>query len=134
MKDIASGVIGGIAGAIITLVINWLVDIPVLKSNVGDLRNSQKDISRQIEQINTKITDINQNYSRIAQFLTDKLHYNFAQLVKFSNQKNLSSQEFQKAATMLEKNSSEAENYLIKDLNFTPDEFHTVRSFSSQKK
>lgn len=134
MNNVASGVIGGIAGAIITIVINWLVDIPVLRANVNDLRDNQKKVFDQLAHVDSEINDINQNYIRIAQFLSDKSHFNLTELVKLSNKKGISPIEFQKVTTMLENNSPGVENYLTKNLNFTSAEIQTVRSSGHQDK
>lgn len=133
--DLSSGITGGIAGAVITIVITYLlVDIPVLKSNVSDLRDNQKDVTHQIVQIKLDIIGIDKKYVRIAQFLSDKLHFNFTEFVELSDKKGVSSTEFQKATAMLEKNSPDVESYLMKNLSFTPAEIQALRSPSPQSK
>lgn len=113
-------VVSAAVGALVTIVINYLlVDIPVLKSKVSDLRDNQKQLSQKLENAQTSIQEAEKHFLVIEQFLYWKFNYNPSEFINIINRKNIPSEEVKKALSIPQK---EAESYLIKNLNFTPDE------------
>ena len=119
MPQIITGIIVGLVVSIGIGVFNDWMQIPVLRSQVDDLRASQSNLSRELG-------DIQQKYFRMEGFLEGKLNYNYSAFVAISNQKKIPQNEFKAALPMLEHKPEEAAYYLMQKLNFTPTEVKAV--------
>lgn len=118
--------VGAAIGAVVTLIINYiLIDIPVLKSQVTDLREDKKDLNNKIDKINEKLVDNEKHDTAIEQFLYYKYGYNPSAFINAVNQNNVSSEDAKKALSIPNK---DAERYLINNLHFTPAEANLVVS------
>lgn len=119
MPQIITGVIVGLVVSLVIGVFNYWLQIPLLRSQVDDLRASQLQLSMQLG-------DIQQKYFRMEGFLEAKLNYNYSAFVAISNQKKVPQNEFKAALPMLEHKPEEAASYLRNKLNFSPVEVKAV--------
>ncbi len=113
--------ISAAVGAVITIIITYfLVDIPVLKSQVNDLRDNKAQLLQKLEETQKQLVEVEKKYYLIEQFLYLKFNYSPAAFMSVINMHNTPSAEAKKALSI--QSQSEAEPYLIKNLGFTPDE------------
>jgi hypothetical protein len=119
MPQLITAVIGGLIVAVVIGGFNYWLQIPLLRSQVDDLRTSQSNLASQL-------SEVQQKYMRMEGFLEAKLNYNYSAFVAISNQKKIPQSEFKAALPMLEHNPKEASTYLMKKLNFSPNEVKAV--------
>ncbi len=125
-KEIISGVVVGLIVSAVVAGVNYWLQIPLLKSQIDDLRASESKTAKQLE-------DIQQKYSRMEGFLEAKLNYNYSAFVAISNQKKVPQSEFKAALPVLEYQPKEAPSYLMNKLNFSPSEVKAVFTLPKNK-
>ena len=119
LPQIITGVITGLLVSIVIAVFNYWMQIPLLRSQVDDLRASQVKLFQEFD-------NLQQKYFRIEGFLAGKLNYHYSAFVEISNQKKIPQKEFKTALPILEHNPEEAASYLMQKLNFSPTEVKSV--------
>lgn len=128
-KDMLPQIITGVIVALIVSgtigIFNYWLQIPLLRSQVDDLRASQSNLIGQL-------SEVQQKYMRMEGFLEAKLNYNYSAFVAISNQKKIPQSEFKAALPILEHKPEEAASYLMQKLNFSPTEVKAV--FTMPKK
>lgn len=137
--NILETVIAGLIAAAVVGIGSYLVYIPVLKSQIEDLKTTQENIpsqiNSQITQLTTKITelenksiDLEKKYYLIAGFLQAKLNFNVQMFIDIAAKKGISPQQFKTVIPILEQNPKEFGSFLQNKLQFTPDEVKAVMS------
>jgi len=124
VPQVLVGVIVGLVVAIIIGGFNYWLQIPLLRSQVDDLRTSQTQLSIQLR-------EIQQKYSRLEGFLEARLNYNYSAFVEISEQKKIPQSEFKAALPILEYKQEQAASYLKNKLQSYSLSMHSLHSFSS---
>jgi hypothetical protein len=144
MENIINTAIATLITTGIITVAGYVVYIPVLKSQIEDIKAAQSaipsqlssDISQLTTRINgieTKSADLEKKYYLIAGFLQAKLNFNVQAFVDIAVRKGISQQQFKAALPVLEKNTKDAGSYLQNNLLFSPSEVKAVMAVPENK-
>jgi hypothetical protein len=125
-----------VATALITL-IGYLIYIPVLKSQIEDIKTSQSaipsQVSTEINQLTSRVdglerksVDIEKKYYLLAGFLQAKLNFNVQAFVDIAVNKGIPPQQLKAAVPVFESSPKNINSYLQNNLQFTPAEAKAV--------
>lgn len=139
MDSIVNTTIATIISSVILVTAGYLLYIPVLKSQIEDIKATQASIpaqlSSQITQLASKVAeienkskDLEKKYYLVAGFLQAKLGFNVQAFVDIAVKKGITPQQFKAAIPILENNPNDIGHYLQNNLQFTPVEVKAVLS------
>ncbi len=111
-REVVVSLISPIAAGLILLFISWWLDIPLLKSQLQDLKSNNQSLQEQMSSIRSEC-------SYMEGFLAANSNFNYRTMVATSIRKNLPQATFTEAVVMLEKKPKEGEAYLVNKLGFT---------------
>lgn len=145
MENIANTIIATIISSSILIAGGYLLYIPVLKSQIAEIKTTQAAIppqySSQITQITSKVTEIEnksaaleKKYYLIAGFLQAKLGFNVQAFVDIAVKKGITPQQFNAALPILEHNPENFGPFLQSKFLFTPNEVKAVMSLPKDKR
>jgi hypothetical protein len=127
MISIISTIVCAIVSPIMLVLLGYIFDVPVVKSQINDIRQSQTQSAQQIQQLTKTI-------SRLEGYLNAKLGYNFTALSNLSDKKNISQETFNKAIFVLTNKPAEASSYLSNQMHFNQQEINSVLNKSTTRK
>lgn len=145
MESIINTTIATIISSAILIIAGYLLYIPVLKSQIEDIKATQASIPSQLSSqitelaskvsvIENKSTDLEKKYYLIAGFLQAKLNFNVQAFVDIAVKKGITPQQFKAALPMLEHNPENFGSILQSKFLFTPEEVKAVMSLPNDKK
>jgi len=126
------------------MAISYLLYIPVLKSQIADIRATQASIpsqlSSQITQLTSKISEVEntsanleKKYYLIAGFLQAKLGFDVQAFIDIAVKKGVTPQQFKAALPTLQHNPENFGAILQSNFLFTPDEVEAVMSSPNKR-
>ena len=139
MESIVNTTIATIISSVVLVVAGYLLYIPVLKSQIEDIKAAQASIpsklSSQISELTVKIAaienknaELEKKYYLIAGFLQAKLGFNVQAFVDIAVKKGITPQQFKAVLPTLEHNPENFGSFLQNNLQFSPSEVKAVMS------
>lgn len=139
MESIVNTTIATIISSVVLVVTGYLLYIPVLKSQIEDIKATQASIpstlSSQISELTAKIiaienknAELEKKYYLIAGFLQAKLGFNVQAFVDIAVKKGITAQQFKAVLPILEHNPENFGSFLQNNLQFSPSEVKAVMS------
>lgn len=139
MESIVNTTIATIISSAVLVMAGYLLYIPVLKSQIEDIKATQASIpsklSSQVSELTAKITaienknaELEKKYYLIAGFLQAKLGFNVQAFVDIAVRKGITPQQFNAVLPMLEHKPENFGSFLQNNLQFSPSEVKAVMS------